>query len=155
MLLLPLNQGFSFFEPCQHLVFCLKHTQPYFAREIVNESAKIPCTSNGYCFHWHTYVRMHELQYFCSVGSFVHRQWSPRLFALDTIFGCKRMHVALHLSHVHPAHHALKHFHAICVKMPRPLVPRLLKIRVSMGTYQRICFGTIHHIHVQLVKKGF
>ena len=54
-----------------------------------------------------TYVGMHKLQDICGAGSFVHWEWLPCLFALDTTFLCEQIYVALHPFNVHPTHYGL------------------------------------------------
>ena len=61
------------------------------------------------------------------------------------------MHVTLCRSQVHPAHHALKHFHVIYVEMPQPLMLKLQIMQITIGIRQNTHVGPIHPIHAQLV----
>ena len=121
VLRLPLHHGFPFFEPCYYLVFGLKHIHTYLVQEIVNEGEKIPCTSIVDRFYRPVYVGMHELHDLCGAGLCIRRECLPCLFALNTSFTCKQMHVALHRSHVHPTHHALKYFKLFALRCPNLL----------------------------------
>ena len=131
--------------------FCLEHIHPNFGWEISTEGEKIPCASNGHHFHQSAYVGMHELQDSCGADSFIRQEGSPHLFAFNTSFTWKCMHVALYSFNVHFAHYALKNFHVIRVELPQPLVPKLLRMWYSIIMCQKIRFGPIHHIYVQLV----
>ena len=144
----------SIFEPCQHLAFGLKHVHLNLSQKIINEGEKIPCASLGQRFHRPTYIGMHKLQDLGGTYTSIRREWSLRLFVFHTSFACKGMCIALYCFHVHSPHHALKHFHAIRVEMPQPLVPKLQRMRALIGTRQKIRFHPIHHIGVQLVEVG-
>ena len=76
-----------------------------------------------------------------SAGTFICREWSPSLFSLDKSFACQWMHIVLHYLHIYTTSHTLKCFHAICIEMSQPLVPKFHKMWGFVGMRQRTCFG--------------